>query len=91
MSPRHFLNKSLLDFVFRDTISLEEKQFRQISETLDKIRLLLGQVSVKGLEDKEQLTILSRAGFSAKEISVITGKNTDAVNKALQRMRKSVE
>jgi DNA-directed RNA polymerase specialized sigma24 family protein len=75
-----------------------EKSGRSVeSITLDETKLLAGVLAMMIAEREERLeegaevlkteVILENAGFSAGEISRLTGKNYEAVKKTLQRAR----
>jgi DNA-directed RNA polymerase specialized sigma24 family protein len=50
---------------------------------------LLGMIAVKGLPQTQQIAILSRAGFSPKEIAEVLGTTANTVRVALVGIRKA--
>jgi DNA-directed RNA polymerase specialized sigma24 family protein len=60
----------------------------RLEEKLDRALLLLGMVAVKGLPQLQQIAILSRTGFSPKEIADIVGTTPNTVRVALVSIRR---
>lgn len=64
---------------------------RDVLEELKKITRLLSILATKGLKQRDQIDILSQAGFSPTEIAVMIGTtpNTVSVTRAQLRREKS--
>jgi hypothetical protein len=60
----------------------------EISEKLDTLIRLSAISVVKGLRLKQQIEILSDAGFGAAQIADIVGEKANTVKVALYRLRK---
>jgi len=58
---------------------------------MQRMSRLLGLVAVKGLEDKEQVLTLIRAGYTKAEVASILGKGESAVSMIVLRHKKQVE
>jgi DNA-binding CsgD family transcriptional regulator len=55
---------------------------------LDRMLRLLGLIAVRGLSQMQQIAILSRMGFSPKEIAEMAGTTPNTVRVALVSIRK---
>lgn len=67
---------------------MDEAQFEQISQKLDRIIMLLSLNTVRGLETDQQILTLSSAGFQPSEIARFLGKTPNAVRVALHKIRR---
>jgi DNA-binding CsgD family transcriptional regulator len=59
------------------------------NEKLDRILMLLGVLAVKGLTQTEQIAMLSRTGFTPKEIADVIGTTSNTVRVALVGIRRA--
>jgi DNA-directed RNA polymerase specialized sigma24 family protein len=59
-----------------------------LEEKLDRTLRLLGLIAVRGLPQMQQIAILSRVGFSPKEIADIASTTPNTVRVALVSIRK---
>ncbi len=59
------------------------------NEKLDRMLMLLGVLAVKGLTQTEQIAMLSRIGFTPKEIADVIGTTSNTVRVALVGIRKA--
>lgn len=66
---------------------MEEKQFKQLSEKLDKIIKLLAVLSVGDAKGREAIKKLSAAGFQPKDIAELIGTTPNTVRVALTSMK----
>jgi len=67
---------------------MDEKQFKELSERLDKIIKLISLNIVKGMETDDQILALSSFGFQPAKIAGLLGKTPNAVRVALHKARK---
>lgn len=58
------------------------------NEKLDRMLMLLGVLAVKGLTQTEQIAMLSRTGFTPKEIADVIGTTSNTVRVALVGIRR---
>jgi DNA-directed RNA polymerase specialized sigma24 family protein len=67
-----------------------DKMERQREVNLDEMAVrLLGVIAVKGLPQTQQIAILSRVGFTPKEIADVLGTTANTVRVALVGIRKA--
>lgn len=67
---------------------MEEKQFKELNEKLERIAKLLGAVAIQGKTFREQVQLLSDVGLGPTEISQIVGKDVNTVNVTKSLMKK---
>jgi len=67
---------------------MDERQFKQLSEKMDAIIRLLTLNAVEGKELKQQVLMLSSAGFQPKQIADVLGKTPNHISVILHRLRK---
>jgi DNA-directed RNA polymerase specialized sigma24 family protein len=67
---------------------VEDKQFKEITERLDKLIRIVALSSTKGLTSTESISVLHQAGFAPKDIADILGTTSNVVNVRLSEMRK---
>jgi len=67
---------------------MEDKQFEEIRDRLDKLIRIVALSSTKGLTSTESISMLHQAGFPPKEIADIIGTTSNVVNVRLSEMRK---
>ena len=70
---------------------MEEKQFKEISERLERISKLLGAVAIQGKTFREQVQLLSDVGLGPTEIAQIVGKDVNTVNVTKSLMKKNAK
>jgi hypothetical protein len=70
---------------------MEKEEFNQISSKLDTIIKLLALGAVQGKDPKDQVLMLSSAGFGPKQIADALGKNPNTVKSILHRSREEQE
>ena len=70
---------------------MDKKQFKELSEKLDKIIKLLSLTVVKDMEADNQILALSSFGFKPVQIADFLGKTPNAVRIALHRARKKAK
>jgi DNA-directed RNA polymerase specialized sigma24 family protein len=61
---------------------------KDVVEKLEKIIRLLAMTAVQGRRQKEQIEILSQAGFEPREIADLLGTTSNTVRVALVSIRK---
>ena len=69
-------------------IFVDDKQFKIITEKLDKLIRITALSNTRELTSTEKITILSQAGFSPKEIAELIGTTQNVVNVRLSQLRK---
>ena len=67
---------------------MEEKQFKEINEKLERISKLLGAVAIQGKTFREQVQLLSDVGLGPTEIAQLVGKDVNTVNVTKSLMKK---
>jgi len=67
---------------------MEEKQFKEIADRLDKIIKLIAVPAVEGKNVEQSMVFLDALGFRPIEIAAILGKTTNQVNVTLSNYRK---
>jgi hypothetical protein len=67
---------------------MEDRQFKEIIERLDKLIRIVALSSIKGLTSTEKISLLHQAGFGPKDIADIVGTTSNVVNVRLSEMRK---
>lgn len=67
---------------------MEDTQFEEIRDRLDKLIRIVALSSTKGLTSTESIFMLHQAGFAPKEIADIIGTTSNVVNVRLSEMRK---
>jgi DNA-directed RNA polymerase specialized sigma24 family protein len=67
---------------------MEEKQFEEIRNRLDKLIRIIALSSTKSLTSTEKISLLHQAGFAPKEIADILATTSNVVNVRLSEMRK---
>ena len=60
----------------------------QLSEKIDRLLRLVGMIAVNGLSQTDQISTLSRCGFSPKEIADTLGTTSNTVRVALVSIRR---
>jgi DNA-directed RNA polymerase specialized sigma24 family protein len=68
--------------------NMEDRQFEEITERLDKLIRIVALSSTKGLTLTEKILLLHQAGFAPKEIADILATTSNVVNVRLSEMRK---
>jgi DNA-binding CsgD family transcriptional regulator len=67
---------------------LEEQQFNEIRERLDKLIRIVALFGTKDLTSTERIYLLNQAGLAPKEIAEIVGTTQNVVNVRLSERRK---
>jgi len=67
---------------------MEDKQFTEITERLDKLIRIIALSSTRGLTLTERIHLLNQAGLPPKEIADILATTQNVVNVSLSQMRK---
>jgi DNA-binding CsgD family transcriptional regulator len=67
---------------------MEDKQFREIMDKLDKLTRVVALSTTQGLTSTEKIQMLHRAGFAPSEIADIIGTTPNVVNVRLSEMRR---
>lgn len=71
-----------------DWTGMESEFELKLEEKLRQALRLLGILAVKGLSQQEQIAILSRVGFSPKEIAEVVGTTPNTIRVTLVSIRK---
>ena len=71
-----------------DWIGMGEELESRLEEKLDRALRLLSIIAVRGLPQLQQIAMLSRVGFSPKEIADIAGTTSNTVRVTLVSIRK---
>jgi DNA-directed RNA polymerase specialized sigma24 family protein len=67
---------------------MPDVEFRRVMEKLDKVIRLLAISLIAGRKRRDQMILLSKAGFKPKEIADVIGTTPNTVNVELSRLRK---
>jgi len=67
---------------------MEDKQFEEITEKLDRLIRIVALSSTRGLTLTEKISLLHQAGFAPREIADILATTQNVVNVKLSVMRK---
>lgn len=67
---------------------MDNIQFREINQKLDRMSKLLAAVVVQGKTFREQVQLLSDVGFQPSEIAEITGKDANSIRVTKTLMKK---
>jgi DNA-directed RNA polymerase specialized sigma24 family protein len=67
---------------------VEEQQFNEITERLDKLIRIVALLGTKDLTSTEKIYLLNQAGLAPKEIAEIVGTTQNVVNVRLSERRK---
>jgi len=67
---------------------MEDKQFKEITERLDRLIRIVALSSTQGLTLTEKISLLHQARFAPKEIADILATTQNVVNVRLSEMRK---
>jgi DNA-binding CsgD family transcriptional regulator len=63
-------------------------EMHDVVDELRKVKRLLSILVTKGLKQREQIHVLSRVGFSPKEIAELIGTTPNTVSVTLAQIRK---
>jgi hypothetical protein len=69
---------------------MEEKQFKEIVDRLDKIIKLVAVPAVQGKNIEQSIIFLDVLGFRPIEIAAILGRTTNQINVTLSNYRKKM-
>jgi DNA-binding CsgD family transcriptional regulator len=67
---------------------MDDRQFKEITERLDKLTRIVALSNTKGLTSTERISLLHQAGFAPKEIADMLATTSNVVNVTLSLMRK---
>ena len=67
---------------------MDEKQYKEIIQRLDKIARIVALSSMQSLTSGEKIYLLHQAGFGPSEIADMVGTTSNVVNVRLSEMRK---
>ena len=67
---------------------MDEKQFKEITDRLDKILNVLAITSTKGLTMTERILTLDKCGIKPKEIAEILGTTSNTVSVTISKLKK---
>ena len=67
---------------------MEEKQFKELSEKLDRLSKLVAAVAIQGKTFREQVQLLSDVGLGPTDIAQIVGKDVNTINVTKSLMKK---
>jgi DNA-binding CsgD family transcriptional regulator len=67
---------------------MEEKQFNEIKDRLDKLIRIVALSSTRGITLTEKISLLHQAGLTSKDIADTIGTTSNTVNVRLSEMRK---
>jgi DNA-binding CsgD family transcriptional regulator len=74
--------------MFRKGDSMNDRQFKEIIERLDKLTRVVAISNTKGLTSTERIILLSQAGFQPKEIADMLNTTPNVVSVTLSLRRK---
>ena len=67
---------------------MEEKQFKELNERMERITKLLSAVAIQGKTFREQVKLLSDVGLGPTDIAQIVGKDVNTINVTKSLMKK---
>jgi DNA-directed RNA polymerase specialized sigma24 family protein len=67
---------------------MNDKQFEEIRDRLDKLIRIVALTSTKGLTSTDSIFLLHQAGFAPTDIADILGTTPNVVSVRLSEMRK---
>jgi DNA-directed RNA polymerase specialized sigma24 family protein len=67
---------------------MDEKQFKEIIERLDKLTRLIAISNTKGLTSTDRIILLNQAGFAPREIADMLNTTSNVVSVTLSLRRK---
>lgn len=67
---------------------MDDKQFKEIIERLDKLTRIVALSNTKGLTSTERISLLHQAGFAPREIADMLNTTPNVVSVTLSLMRK---
>ncbi len=72
-----------------DWIRMDQEFEVKFEEKLDQALRLLATIAVRGLPQLQQIAVLSRLGFTPKEIAIVARTTANTVRVALVSIRKA--
>ena len=69
-------------------MSVVRNEFGELKNRIDRGIHLLAVLAVKGLDQREQIALLDRAGFEPREIADVIGTTSNTVRVALVTIRR---
>lgn len=67
---------------------MDDKQFREIIERLDKLTRIVAISNTRGLTSTDRIILLNQAGFAPKEIADMLNTTSNVVSVTLSLRRK---